>query len=126
MSAVFGGFGITILCLFLSSKQDSKVESWLVGSLTIASAFFVICALGWGLESAQLLMANEEKAMDFFQKFHVPHRGMSILFILAVYALFASVGLLGWMKSRRLGMFTSAVALFAAAYGVFILMHFMS
>lgn len=51
---------------------------------------------------------------------------MSFVFQLGILALFVSLGASGWVRSRRLGLFTSGAALVAAVSAVVVVYQFVA
>ena len=124
-SAVFAGFGITILGVLLTVERNSRTERALLTCLILATSFLFCCALGWSLEAGQLLLIPEQAA-TFRARFQPAHRGLSILFILAIYLMIASIGLLGYLRSKSVGRLSATCAVIVGIYLTWVLSHFMS
>ena len=97
ISAVLGGFAVTFLSVVLTHEDPRRRVGVLLGVTMAAAATYFIVALGWSLSAATELPKSLQ-------------RPLSLLFIAATGLLFVVLGLVGWLRSRALGMVTSALA----------------
>ena len=110
--AVLGGFSIAFLVIMVTVAPDRKVASWATGSSIVAVACFLPAALNTFIASipAAGVTTSQELGADINGM-----TGMSaMLLIIGVFALLVSLGLTGWIRSRRIGILSTVMALLAA------------
>ena len=116
VSAVLGGFAVTFMSVVLTHSDARRRVSGAVALATAASACFFLTALGWALLASQAAKVAGSAGAD--REFYVRQlaaaqwvqRPVSMLFLLGVLLLLLTLGASGWLRSRRLGAFTAAVA----------------
>lgn len=118
ISAVLGGFAVTFLSVVLAHADPRRRVGVALGLAVGAAACFFVCALGWSL------LGVRPDVPEFAARYAALNRPLSVLFILGIWLLLAVLGLSGWLRSRRLGLATTAIAA-AAALGTWgVLRHF--
>jgi hypothetical protein len=130
VSAILAGFAITFLALLLGHKERSRCLSASIAVTTVASACLLVSALGWTLIGSLLTQVlaqlGEEGLQDPGLMWVIDgHRTLSYTFIVGLLCLFSMLGLSGWLKSRLLGVFSTATAIGAAMVAWSILQHTM-
>lgn len=130
VSAILAGFAITFLALLLGHRERSRC---LVASMAVtmaAAAGLLVSAVGWTLIGAFLtqVVARQGDIAPEVSEFHWiagGHRMLSFAFVAGLFFLNSTLGLSGWLRSRALGVFSTACAI-AATLGVWsILRHVM-
>ena len=119
VSAVLGGFAITFLALLLGHHEHSRC---LVASIAVtiaASASLLVSALGWTLMSSFLTQVGGQQGTAVLQDPELHwvvsgHRVLSFAFVCGLLFLFSMLGFSGWLRSRALGIFSTASAVAAA------------
>jgi hypothetical protein len=127
ISALIAGFSFAFLGVILTSSARGRVDDWTAGFAAAAAAGLIVCALGWTFSVAPTLAAGAGASGS--AQFPLPgpyrevHRSLSITFILCFFLFLTSLGLSGWIRSRRLGIVSTGIAVVAAVYATWI-MHF--
>ena len=110
LSAFLGGFAAAF---YVMADRSHRIAGWAAGSAAIAAAAFVVAVVA----ATMLVIALHPGAP------RIGARGgqggfervvAAVTFFMGIYALLASLGLSGWLRSRRLGIATSLGALVAA------------
>ncbi|MEO1654619.1 MAG: hypothetical protein AAFU64_13825 [Bacteroidota bacterium] len=122
ISAILGGFAFTFLATILSMSQKAKIIDFTFIISVISSILFFISALGWSLMAMSVKVAQDPVKLAFADK----HRLLSLLFIAGVFSLVSSLGLSGWIRSRRMGIITTFVALLGLITIFYILRDFIN
>ena len=113
LSAFLGGFAAAFYGTLLMADRSHRIAGWAAGSAAIAAAAFVVAVVA----ATMLVIALHPGAP------RIGARGgqggfervvAAVTFFMGIYALLASLGLSGWLRSRRLGIATSLGALVAA------------
>lgn len=109
LSAFLGGFAATFFVTLLVADSPKRSTGWSLGCAAFAASSFVVAAVSFVMITVVL---NPEVPANVSSGSSIDHaRVVGILgFGLGVYALLASVGISGWIRSRRLGLVTSASA----------------
>ncbi len=109
LSAFLGGFAATFLATLLVAGSEKKIADWSIGSAAVSASGFVVSVIASVMITVVLhpdVPGNVAAGVSV--------NGARIIsalsFGLGVYALLLSVGLCGWVRSRRLGMITSIAA----------------
>jgi hypothetical protein len=130
VSAVLGGFAVTFLSIVLTLADARRRVAGAVGLATTAAACFFLTTLGWALlatltasvqASEGPVRAGLAERLDIASAIQGP---ISTLFLLGVLLLVAMLGAGGWLRSRRLGLFTTGVAVLTALAAGFIMRPF--
>jgi hypothetical protein len=110
VSAFLGGFAATFLGILLQSQSSRRHVGWAAGAAAVASASFMIAVIAGTLLG---LVLNPAAPQGFATPEFLPwaRRILVISFGLGIYANLLSLGLSGWIRSRALGIVTSAAAL---------------
>lgn len=119
INALLGGFAVTFLSVLLTSASRERVVSRIVAVTTLAACCFVLSALG-STFSAVAAARSGEIAPEILAL----RRPLSLLFLSGTALLFLALGLSGFVRSRRLGLFTAAVATAALAGGWMVMRPF--
>ena len=105
ISSFLGGFSVTFLgALILSDKEGRLMRSIIVSTAVSAFAFIITV-----MAMTQLIMVSTEG-----YPFKIEQGDLStsrvigtLTFMFGVLSLLLTIGLSGWLKSRRLGLITS-------------------
>jgi len=127
VSALIAGFSFAFLAVILTSSSKKKVDDWTAGFAIVATAGLIVCALGWTFSVAPILAMSREysgKVFELPEQFRTIHRSLSLTFIGCFFAFLTSLGLSGWIRSQKLGLVSTAVAVIAAIYAAWILQNF--
>lgn len=113
LSAFLGGFAATFLGILLQSSSDRRHVGWAAGAAAIASASFVVAVIAGTIVA---LVVHPDAPANIAKPTFLPQvRGVIfVTFAVGIYGILLSLGLSGWIRSRALGIITSATALLAA------------
>ena len=114
VSAFLGGFAATFLGILLQSQSARRHVGWAAGAAAVASASFMIAVIVGTLVA---LVVNPGAPQNFATPEFLPWARRILVgsFALGIYANLLSLGLSGWIRSRALGIVTSAAALLSGA-----------
>lgn len=109
LSAFLGGFAATFLATLVVAKSSKRSVGWAIGFSAFAASCFIVAVI-----SSVMLTTTLHPDAPGYVSAGVPvnmARVVSVLgFGLGAYALLGSVGISGWIRSRRLGLVTSIFA----------------
>lgn len=113
VSAVLAGFAFTFVAGLLPLSSKSRAYPWVFGAALAAALSLMITAVGSVFAS---LAVRSEVVVDMARL----HQLISQTFLVGVLGLLVAAGLSGWLRSRRLGIVSTVIAVLAlwAAYGV--------
>ena len=117
VSAFLGGISATILVTIIVFTSSKKSVNWIVSSSAIAACSLLIAVVAsWRL----LIILHPEFPMPVDQGIvKVLWVGMLLGYSLGFLSLLASIGLSGWIRSKRDGIITSVIAIVAMLFFVF-------
>lgn len=127
ISALIGGFSLTFLAQLLLAHPERRVVGWTAGFAVGATAGLMVCALGWTLGAAvaaALDPAVQAEGARWSLSLTRLHLRLSLAFAVSLLLFLVSLGLCGWIRSRAMGIVTSATALAAAVATLLILRLF--
>jgi len=111
VSAVLGGFCAAFLGTLIGIKSESRVAGWTIGTATVSAVSFV-CAV---IASTKLIVVLHPAAPKAMAATTGSARVILVLFfILGLYSLLTAIALTGWLRSRRVGAITTAIAVVGA------------
>jgi sterol desaturase/sphingolipid hydroxylase (fatty acid hydroxylase superfamily) len=113
LSAFLGGFAATFLGILLQSPNPRRYVGWAAGAAAVASAAFILAVIAG---TALALVLHPGAPPNMARPTFLPQVRTLILvtFASGIYAILLSLGLSGWIRSRQLGIVTSAAALISA------------
>jgi hypothetical protein len=128
ISALIAGFSFAFLGVILTSSSRKRIEEWTAAFAVAATAGLLVCALGWTLSVPRLLalshQATSATPFELPEAFRSLHRSLSKTFIVCFFLFLTSLGLSGWIRSRKLGVVSTFIACLAAVYTFYILKLF--
>lgn len=109
VSAVLAGFAFTFVAGLLSSPSTSRAFPWVfAGSLTAALSLMVAAVgsvlAGLAVEGKSLTPAQSQELLAL----------ISQAFLVGIFSLVFASGCSGWLRSRRLGLISIALAVVGA------------
>jgi len=129
ISAVPGGFAFAFISVLLTRAEATRASEVTAAVVIPAAACFTLCALGWtgaGVWLAQTAAAGRPIADPQTLRVLAIHGPRSFLFTLGTLLFLATMGPSGWLHSRRLGIYSSAVAVLALGLAFSLLGRFVS
>ena len=128
ISALIAGFSFAFLAVILTNKTTKQIDDWTAGFAIAATAGLIVCALGWTLSVPRVLELSANISantpVQLPESYFSIHRSLSITFIACFFFFLTSLGLSGWIRSRRLGVVSSIITIIAAIYAAWILRLF--
>jgi CBS domain containing-hemolysin-like protein len=111
VSAVLAGFCAAFLGTLIGIRSESRAASWTISTATLSAVSFV-CAV---IASTKLVVVLHPAAPKGAAAAAGSARIVFALsFILGLYSLLAAIALTGWVRSRRMGIVTTVLALAGA------------
>jgi hypothetical protein len=108
LSAFLGGFAAAFLGTLLALNSAQRVAGWAIASTALASLAFVVAVVA----CTKLVVTLHPQAPTHMAPGGLGGaRTLAVLgFLLGAYALLVSIGLSGWLRSRRTGWTTTGLA----------------
>lgn len=119
VSAILGGFAFTFVGALLALPVTSRVYGWVFGASLLAAMAFMVTALGSVLAS---LAVKNSYPVDIATL----HGRISLAFLLGILCFLVATGACGWLKSRKLGYVSLAVAIISALGVTLVLFPFLA
>lgn len=123
VSSVLAGFAFTFYATLLSIDRQKGAVSWTALLSVAASICFLAVTLGTTFSAARVARLGDTTELPpVLQAQQAP---LSVLFLSGILLLLASFALGGWIRSRRLGIATTALSVFGALAIFFALSPFL-
>lgn len=109
VSAFLGGFSATFLATLIVYSSSKKSTDWAIWCSAFAASCFIVAVIGSVMLTVVLhpdAPSNAKAGASIITARIVSGLG----FVLGVYALLGSVGVSGWIRSRKNGIITSTSA----------------
>lgn len=111
VSAVVGGFAATFLAQLVTTTEGKRLAEWSTGSAAFSAVLFTVATIS----STRIAMNTYLSApADATASIAVELVMTFVGFVFGIYTLLLAIGLSGWIRSRRLGIVTSLVAILGA------------
>ncbi|MGI4735464.1 MAG: hypothetical protein ACRYG7_09815 [Janthinobacterium lividum] len=108
LSAFLGGFAVAFFGMLLSHNSPRRTTSWAIASAAVAAMAFIIAVVA----CTKLVVVLHPQAPTSIALNGGAARVLAVLgFVLGAYTLLLSIGLSGWLRSRRMGLVTSGMAI---------------
>ena len=108
LSAFLGGFAAAFLGTLLAFDAPRRVAGWAIASAALAALAFVVAVVAC---TALVMVLHPQAPANVAGHGVGMARTLSVLgFLLGAFALLLSIGLSGWLRSRRTGLVTSGLA----------------
>jgi hypothetical protein len=109
LGAFLGGFAATFLATLVVIDSPKRVVGWVVGTAAAAACSFVVAVLA-SVVLTTVLHPEVPANVRAESSVETARIVCTVGFLLGVIALLTSVGLSGWIRSRRSGIATSTFA----------------
>jgi hypothetical protein len=128
ISALIAGFTFAFLGVLLTASDRKPVAAWAAGFAIAATAGLVVCALGWTLSVPRVSIPSPSAAGPggLPESLGSLHRVLSLTFIACFFLFLTCLGLSGWIRSKKLGIVSTALAAFAACFAGWVMHFFVS
>lgn len=108
ISAFLGGFSAAILGTLIVSKQKSKILNTLVFSTALSSLAFIVAVMGM---TKLVMISTPGYPFEITPSITTAPRIIgSLAFFIGILSLVFSIGISGWVQSKKLGIMTSVIA----------------
>ncbi len=121
VGALLVAASITVLARLSAGNDTHPITNYIIGTFLFSTcAFLILVVHASMLQMVPVLLkfADSGEPVDFDFSIEVISWTMAV----GIFSFLVGVGQLGWLKSRRLGMFSAVVALLSA---MFILYEFL-
>ncbi|MDT0594960.1 SMP-30/gluconolactonase/LRE family protein [Glaciecola petra] len=114
VSAFLGGVSATILVTIVVFTASKKSVSWIVASSALAACSLLVAVIAsWRLI---ILLHPEMPRLTDTGLVETLWKGMLLGYGIGFFSLLVSIGLTGWLRSKRAGMITSTIAVIAVLF----------
>jgi hypothetical protein len=122
ISALIGGFSIALIAGLINLERK-RITDWSIGFLIVSSIVQIGCTFFLSFLSFKILTlsgnANYKVLNEFLSKIDPKLSLVIIAFLLSFYSFIISIGLLGWIRSKKLGILSSIVATVVGIISIF-------
>jgi len=109
ISSLLGGFSIAVIANLLVSEINTRLIKSIMIFSTLAASFFLITVFAM---TKLLLMTTPGYPLKVVSNdLSVPRIVGSSFFYLGIVSLITVISLAGWTKSKRMGIFTTAIGI---------------
>ena len=123
VSSVLAGFAFTFYGALLVASSTHRAAGWAAILALCASVACLIVTLGTTFAAARA--AGLPAGVSLPQEITANTAPISMCFLLGIIFLFASFGVSGWIRSRRLGAATTTVAVLGLLCAFWVLRPFL-
>jgi len=109
ISSLLGGFSITVIANFLVSSVNTRLSRNIMKTAVLAACFFLVSLFAM---TKVLMMTTDGFPLKVTEgDFNISSiiGGMTLLF--GIMSLITMIALAGWTKSKKMGIFTTVVAI---------------
>jgi hypothetical protein len=124
ISALVAGFSFAFLGALLVSSINKPIIDWVMGFSISSIAGLLVCALAWTLSASRMVLYSGNGIKELPVMYKSMHRTISIIFILSFFLFLVTLGLSGWIRSRKLGIVSVVIALTSGIFFVWLMVHF--
>ena len=116
VSAFLGGISTTVLLTIVVFTSQKKSVNWIVSASALAACSLLVAVVAsWRI----IILLHPELPIQYDEGLiRILWAGMLFGYALGFLSLLVSIGLSGWLRSRRDGMITSTIALIAVVFFV--------
>lgn len=109
ISSLLGGFSIAIIANLIVSEFKTRLHQWILVASTFAACFLLLAVFAM---TAVILQTTEGYPLAIVEEdFKFDRMAGAISFMFGIFSLFVIIALAGWMKSKRMGIFTTVTAI---------------
>ena len=111
LSAVLAGFSVTLFVTLLTISRKHRMVSYAAGTALVAAALLGISAIS-GVAGMVGAILDQESALGPGSESTIygAFRWTNISFLMGMFVFFISLGLCGWVHSRRFGVVSSVIS----------------
>lgn len=109
ISALLAGFSITFIANLIVTETKNKISNYLLIAATIAASCFLVSVFAM---TKILLMSTQGYPFEVEENaFKFPRIIGGVSFIFGIISLSTLIGISGWTKSKRMGLFTTLIGI---------------
>jgi vacuolar-type H+-ATPase subunit I/STV1 len=116
IATILAGFAFTFISALFSSNNKSTVANLTYLATLVAVLCFLICAIGWTFIAMQSPTQNAALTSAF-------HKPLSLSLIIGIAAVLCCLAFAGWIRSKWVGILSTAFSLIAAIFIFSLLSH---
>ena len=124
ISALVAGFSFAFLGTLIVSSIRNKIIDWIISFSSVSIAGLLICSLAWTLSASRMAIYTSDKINQVPPVFLSLHKKLSFIFISSFFSFIVTLGLSGWIRSRRLGIISTVISAIAAILFLSIMRQF--
>ena len=109
ISVFLGGISATILGTLIIHENESKIFKFMILGLSLAAVSFIVAVLG--MTNIQMHLAPDSPFQNKNESLFYPKLVGMISFLIGIYSLITVISLSGWLKSKRIGIFTTTIGI---------------
>lgn len=106
-----GGISATILGTLIVADNDTKIFKAMIVAVSVAAVAFIVAV--FGMNKVQLILAPDSPFTNSPDVLYYPRLVGGLAFYLGIFALITAVGISGWLKSKKIGIITTALGVIA-------------
>lgn len=109
ISVFLGGISATILGTLIISDLQHKLFKWMIICLSLAATSFIVAVIG--MNKVLIILAPNSPYENTAEYLDFPRLVGGLAFYIGIYALIAVISISGWLRSKRIGYFTTALGI---------------
>ncbi len=107
ISSLLGGFSIAVIANILISDTNTRLLKNIMVAATLAGSFFLVNV--FAMTKLLMMTTNGYPLKVIESDLHLPRMVGMISFFLGIISLITMISLAGWTKSKKMGIFTTAI-----------------
>lgn len=113
VSAVLGGFAATFLATLLTARPEGRAGAWAIATSALAAVSFIVAVIA---TTGLAIVLNPHAPARVIAAAAIGRARLcgTLAFIVGLYALLAAIAASGFLRSRRAGRVTTAIAVLGA------------
>lgn len=108
ISSLLGGFSIAIVANLLTEKSNSKIMKCVFKTTTLAAGCFLVSI--FAMTKLVMMTTKGYPVKVSSLKLDLSNNIGSLSFLLGIFFICLVIGLSGWTKSKKIGVFTSIIS----------------
>lgn len=124
ISALIAGFSFAFIGVLLVSAINKRVVDWILGISVTSISGLLLCAMMWTLSAARMAYYIGTGVKELSVKFITLHKTLSVVFSLSFFLFLITLGLCGWIRSKRLGIVSAVISLISIIYFIITMRNF--
>jgi hypothetical protein len=124
ISALIAGFSFAFIGALLVSSINKRIVDWILAFSISSIAGLMLCSMGWTLSASRMAYYSGTGITEVPLQFVGMHQKLSILFSLSVFLFLITLGLSGWIRSKKLGIVSGIIAVVSLIFFVWLMKTF--